>query len=184
MANCGKHFPGHGFVKADSHVAMPVDERSLDADSGGGCSALRMARHESVGGHAGACDLSARSISILPASRSNWLTILRNDIGFDGVIFSDDLSMEGASVAGSVIDARESGAESRLRHGVDLQFAGQGGPACWPACTPDASAAQASHARISALHRAGQTPGLDWEALQQDPRYVAARKLALSACAA
>jgi beta-N-acetylhexosaminidase len=44
MANCGKHFPGHGFVKADSHLACPVDRRSLKAILADDASALRLAQ--------------------------------------------------------------------------------------------------------------------------------------------
>ena len=102
MASTGKHFPGHGSVVADSHVAIPVDKRSGDD-----ISALDQKVFNQL--------ISAKKIDALmpahviypalcdkPAGFSPfWLqTILRQKLAFEGVIFSDDLGMEGASVAG------------------------------------------------------------------------------------
>ena len=96
MANCGKHFPGHGFVRADSHVDMPVDSRTL----------ANIATDDMLPYGV----LSGSLMSIMPAhviypkvdSRacgfsSRWLQeVLRETLGFTGAIVSDDLSMQGA----------------------------------------------------------------------------------------
>ena len=96
MAHCGKHFPGHGFVEADSHVAIPVDKRGLKAILKDDAAPYRW--------------LSASLASVMPAhviypkvdSRpagfsSVWLNdVLRGQLGFTGAVFSDDLSMAGA----------------------------------------------------------------------------------------
>jgi beta-N-acetylhexosaminidase len=115
MANCSKHFPGHGWAEADSHVAIPKDERSLKA-----IESDDMKPYEWL-------DISLASVmpahviypqvDALPAGFSRiWLqTILRNKLKFNGVIFSDDLSMEGASVAGDVVQ----GAQLALKAGCD-----------------------------------------------------------------
>ncbi len=96
MANCGKHFPGHGFVKADSHVAMPVDKRSLTAilaDDAAPYPWLTQVLTSVMPAHVIYPKVDSR-----PAGFSaRWLQdILRGQLGFDGAIFSDDLSMEGA----------------------------------------------------------------------------------------
>lgn len=172
MANCGKHFPGHGFVKADSHVAIPIDERSLqdilseDAAPYGwlglGLAAVMPAHviYPKVDRH--------------PAGFSRkWLSMLRDEIGFQGVIFSDDLSMEGASVAGSVVD----GAHAALSAGCDMVLicnSPEKADALLDGLQVGANAA--STARIGAL--LPQSPPLSWGALQEDPRYRAAKKTA------
>jgi len=96
MASCGKHFPGHGFVKADSHVAIPLDRRSLKA-----ILADDARPFEWLAGSLSAvmpAHVIYTRVDELPAGFSpRWLReILRARLGFDGAIFSDDLSMEAA----------------------------------------------------------------------------------------
>jgi len=116
MANCGKHFPGHGFVKADSHLALPVDKRSLKAilaDDAKPYDWLSTSLASVMPAH-----VVYPKVDALPAGFSErWLKqILRGDLGFQGAIFSDDLSMEGAKMAGSTLD----GALAALNAGCDL----------------------------------------------------------------
>ena len=116
MANCGKHFPGHGHVAADSHLALPVDKRSLKAilaDDAQPYAWLSTSLASVMPAH-----VVYPKVDALPAGFSErWLRqILRGDLGFQGAIFSDDLSMEGAKVAGSVLD----GATAALNAGCDM----------------------------------------------------------------
>lgn len=100
MAACGKHFPGHGWAEADSHVAMPVDERSF-AELAPDLEPYRRLKLDAVmPAHVIYPQVDARPAGFSPV----WLRKLREDFAFDGVIFSDDLSMEGASVAGGIVD--------------------------------------------------------------------------------
>jgi len=117
MRNCGKHFPGHGWTRADSHLELPVDERALEtilAADGQAFSAF--------GSPALASVMTAHvvypAIDLQPASFSPyWLqSILRERLQFDGVIFSDDLSMAGAVSVGAI----EARAEQALAAGCDM----------------------------------------------------------------
>jgi beta-N-acetylhexosaminidase len=96
MANCGKHFPGHGHVAADSHVDVPVDRRALRtllADDARPYEWLSTSLASVMPAH-----VVYPKVDSHPAGFSErWLReILRGRLGFDGAIFSDDLSMAGA----------------------------------------------------------------------------------------
>jgi beta-N-acetylhexosaminidase len=120
MANCGKHFPGHGYVKADSHVDVPVDRRSLRAilaDDARPYEWLSTSLASVMPAHVVYPKVDAR-----PAGFSErWLKeILRLQLGFNGAIFSDDLSMAGArQVEGAELGYAEAAALA-LRAGCDL----------------------------------------------------------------
>lgn len=100
VASCAKHFPGHGFVKADSHHEIPRDTRSFNdiADDDMAPFKLLADKFDSVM----PAHIIFEQVDAMPAGfSSHWLkNVLREQLGFRGVIFSDDLTMEGASVVG------------------------------------------------------------------------------------
>lgn len=116
MASTGKHFPGHGSVKADSHVAAAIDERSfteIEAHDMQTFVQLQDQLDALMPAH-----VIYPKVDANPAGFSEfWLQrILREKLQFDGVLFSDDLSMQAACVAGGA-DAR---IQAALKAGCDM----------------------------------------------------------------
>lgn len=117
MHTVGKHFPGHGYVEADSHLEIPVDERAfVDIEM---CDLIPFRQMVEYGltavmpAHVIYPKVDSRPAGFSPV----WLKqVLRGQLGFEGVIFSDDLSMEGATVAGGIVQR----AEAALNAGCDM----------------------------------------------------------------
>jgi beta-N-acetylhexosaminidase len=181
MGNCGKHFPGHGFVKADSHVDVPIDKRSLKAILADDAKPYEW--------------LSASLTGVMPAHviypkvdshpagfSERWLKeILRGQMGFTGAIFSDDLSMEGARhLEGGSLTYTEA-ATLALHAGCDMvllcnQSLGKGEAVDELLDGLQAASAQGvwhpdpdSELRRCAL--LPQTPPMTWDDLMHDPVY-------------
>ena len=173
LASCGKHFPGHGFIRADSHHEVPIDEREYAV-----IEAADMLPYKQL--------IAAGLSSVMPAHviypkvdaqpagfSRKWISdILRGKYRFEGVIFSDDLSMEGASVAGGY-DAR---AEAALSAGCDMVLV------CNDPVNADVvldglarrGTAPVAAARLAHLRKAA--PAASRDALAKLPRYQAATK--------
>jgi beta-N-acetylhexosaminidase len=117
MAATGKHFPGHGAVALDSHLTLPIDERNLTEIRQHDLQPFRQLIAEGLEGIMPAHVLYSQ-IDSRPAGFSDfWIQqILRQELGFDGVVFSDDLSMEGATSVGN-FSQRAKGA---LNAGCDM----------------------------------------------------------------
>ena len=120
MANCGKHFPGHGFAKADSHTDIPVDRRGLKAilgDDGAPYAWLGTSLASVMPAHVVYPKVDSRPAGFSP----RWLKdILRGRLDFGGAIFSDDLSMAGARmIDGQLVDYTQA-AIAALNAGCDM----------------------------------------------------------------
>ena len=181
MAHCGKHFPGHGFAEADSHVAVPVDERSLKAilaDDAAPYGWLSSTLTAVMPAHVVYPKVDGR-----PAGFSRrWLQdVLRGQLGFTGAIFSDDLSMEGARhLDGGTLTYAEAAVEA-LEAGCDLVLlcnqSADGGAAVDALLDGLAEAAAAGRWRPNPdaeQRRAALLPSslpLAWDELMHDPAY-------------
>ena len=120
MANCGKHFPGHGFVVADSHTDIPVDKRSLKAilaDDAKPYDWLSTTLASVMPAH-----VIYPNVDTRPAGFSaTWLhDILRGQLRFTGAVFSDDLSMVGARVIDGQPVSTTQAAVAALNAGCDM----------------------------------------------------------------
>ena len=116
MASTGKHFPGHGSVKADSHVSAAIDTRSYTEIQQKDMQTfiqLQSQLDALMPAH-----VIYSQVDLNPAGFSEfWIQkVLRQELGFDGVLFSDDLSMQAACVAGGA-DAR---IQAALKAGCDM----------------------------------------------------------------
>jgi beta-N-acetylhexosaminidase len=173
MSACGKHFPGHGYAEADSHHDIPRDDRSLDdilTDD--------VAPYDWLGDMVLPSVMPAHVIyprvDDQPAGFSRfWIQrVLRGDLAYDGVVFSDDLTMQGATVAGDIL-AR---AEAALGAGCDMVLVSN-----HPELADDLLArlghtpSPDSVRRVRRLMPAAAAP--DWNTLQADARYQHARTL-------
>jgi len=181
MSNCGKHFPGHGHVAADSHVAVPVDKRSLKtilADDAKPYEWLSTSLNSVMPAH-----VVYSKVDALPAGFSpRWLQdILRQQLNFNGAIFSDDLSMEGARHVGGARLTYCEAAATALQAGCDMVLL----------CNQSLDGGQAVDALLEGLaHQAAQghwqydpdsearrrallpqLPPLSWDALMHQSAY-------------
>ena len=187
MANCGKHFPGHGFVQPDSHTDVPVDRRSLKsilAQDAAPYTWLGTVLASVMPAHVIYPKVDSR-----PAGFSaQWLQgILRGQLGFGGAIFSDDLSMAGARmIEGRLVDYTEA-AVAALDAGCDMVLL------CNQSLEGN-TAIDALLANLESAQRAGRwqakdaseqrrlallptTRALGWNALMAQPQYQRARAL-------
>jgi beta-N-acetylhexosaminidase len=181
MANCGKHFPGHGYVRADSHTEIPVDDRKPGAimkDDAAPYAWLSSTLTSIMPAHVIYPKVDSR-----PAGFSEvWLQdILREQLQFTGCVFSDDLSMEGArlidgkqmSYTEAAVTALNAGCDMVLlcnksvdgKTDVDELLEGLSGALAREQWDCDLDSEQR---RIDLLP---QTAPLTWDELQHQPRY-------------
>lgn len=170
MSGVGKHFPGHGHVLADSHHASPVDERTYEEIEAVDLAPFRRMIESGLGGIMPAHVIFPK-VDDRPAGYSSvWLkTVLREKLGFGGVVFSDDLSMEGAGVAGSVVER----ATAALGAGCDMVLIcnnPQGTDELLEGLRHPMPAV--SLARLARMHGRQRPPAMD--ALREDVRYTRA----------
>ena len=167
MGSCGKHFPGHGYVVPDSHVELPVDDRSLEAMQEDLIPYRKLDLDAVMAAHViyDCMDCNTAVFS------NKWIDYLRNDIKFDGVVFTDDLSMQGAGVVGGMLNR----VDTAYRAGCDMLLVCNSPESVGEVLAdwqPEVDPARGK--RVEAL--LPRQVASNWQALQSDPLYLAAQE--------
>ncbi|MFM2112748.1 MAG: hypothetical protein RLZZ271_1408 [Pseudomonadota bacterium] len=184
MANCGKHFPGHGYAVADSHVATAVDKRSLKTILASDAAPFAWLAHSLTA--VMPAHVIYPKVDDRPAGFSErWLQdVLRGQLGFGGAIFSDDLSMAAARVLRGQQLSPTQAAVAALNAGCDMvllcnQSLGDG--STLDSLLDGLSTAQthgewqtSPSSEQRRLNLLPQTPPLGWDDLMHSGGYVAA----------
>lgn len=175
MAACGKHFPGHGFVEADSHVAIPVDGREFDEIWEEDIKPYVALGHLKLPSLMPA-HVIYEKVDSMPAGFSKfWVQeVLRERMGYQGMVFSDDLTMEGASVVGGIVER----ANAAFAAGCDMVLV------CNRPDLADELLANLEHQasaesiqRLNNLVPKAADTAMNWQQLHNESRYVKARQV-------
>lgn len=171
MVGVGKHFPGHGSVRADSHVETPTDKRDLETVAQQDLGVFERMIHYGLAAimtsHLLFPKVDHRLVSCSPV----WLrNVLRGRLEFEGTVFSDDLSMAGAETAGDIVDR----AAQALKAGTDMILV----------CNDRAAASrvvdrlewQADPVASLRLFRMRGSGAWSWAQLEASPRYRRAKQ--------
>lgn len=172
MAACAKHFPGHGYVEADSHVAIPVDERDFEAIWAEDIQPYLALGHEKLASLMPA-HVIYEKVDPMPAGFSKfWIQeVLRERMQYDGMVFTDDLTMEGASVVGGIVER----ADAALAAGCDMVLVcNRPDLADELLAKLDYTENESSLARLRRLIPKEHT--FNWQRLHNEPRYVQAKE--------
>lgn len=166
MCGVGKHFPGHGSVEGDSHLELPVDDRDLDAIRDADMVVFERMIHYGLPAIMAAHVVYSK-VDARPAGYSRvWLKqVLRDELGFTGAVFSDDLGMAGASLQGGPTEQ----AAVALDAGCDMILLCNDRRAAEAVLDeqPHRTSALRS-ARLARMHGRGRIP---WQELYADPRH-------------
>jgi len=177
MISVGKHFPGHGAVVADSHLALPIDERDKETLFKQDIQPFAKLINQGLEGIMPAHVIYSQIDKDLAGFSSFWLqTVLREELGFDGVIFSDDLSMKATDDTGDY----PSRANAALNAGCDMVLVCNN-----PDAAEEVIIALEEYANPIASERCARLLGrasVSWDKLQTQERWQKASQLAAAIC--
>ena len=174
MATTGKHFPGHGQVLEDSHEELPVDQRTLETVLASDCVPFTECIEARELQAIMPAHIRFANVDENPVGFSRfWLQeILRKRLGFDGVIFSDDLTMEGAGAAGGYAERIRAAMQAGCDMGVvcNNRDGAREVLEALEGFKPD----PASSERLARMR--GRAVIDSWDALEASPRWQATRE--------